>query len=93
MVRYVLGGLLGIAVLVVPFGERGDLVAARHVFRHLAAGWVAAAVLAEGARQWRPSVSCSTGCRARRARASRWPARLAALAGHAISMAGNDHHT
>jgi uncharacterized protein (TIRG00374 family) len=48
MVRYVLGGLLGIAVLVVLFGERGDLVAAQHEFRHLAVGWVALAVLAEG---------------------------------------------
>jgi uncharacterized protein (TIRG00374 family) len=49
MVRYVLGVLIGIAVLFVLFGERGDLMAARHVFRHLAVGWVAAAVLAEGA--------------------------------------------
>jgi uncharacterized protein (TIRG00374 family) len=49
MVRYVLGVLIGVAVLVVLFGERGDLVAARHEFRHLAVGWVAAAVLAEGA--------------------------------------------
>jgi uncharacterized protein (TIRG00374 family) len=46
--RYVLGMLLGIAALVVLFGERGDLVAARHQFRHLAVGWLAAAVLAEG---------------------------------------------
>src|SRR5258708_5248797 len=48
MVRYVLGGLLGIAVLVVLFGERGDLAAARHEFGHLAVGWLPAAVLAEG---------------------------------------------
>jgi uncharacterized protein (TIRG00374 family) len=48
MVRYVLGVLLGIAALVVLFGERGDLVAARHQFRHLAVGWLAVAVLAEG---------------------------------------------
>jgi uncharacterized protein (TIRG00374 family) len=48
MVRYVLGILIGIAVLVVLFGERGDLVAARQEFRHLAVGWLAAAVLAEG---------------------------------------------
>ncbi len=47
MVRYVLGVLIGIAVLVLLFGERGDLVAARHEFGHLAVGWVAAAVLAE----------------------------------------------
>jgi len=49
MVRYLLGVLIGIAVLVVLFGERGDLVAARHEFRHLAVGWVGAAMLAEGA--------------------------------------------
>src|SRR5580693_9867348 len=49
MVRYVLGVLIGIAVLVVLFGERGDLVAARQEFRHLAVGWVVAGVLAEGA--------------------------------------------
>ena len=49
IVRYVLGVALGIAVLVVLFGQRGDLVAARHEFRHLAVGWIVAAVLAEGA--------------------------------------------
>jgi uncharacterized protein (TIRG00374 family) len=48
VVRYVLGVVLGIAVLVLLFGERGDLVAARHEFHHLAIGWIAAAVLAEG---------------------------------------------
>ena len=49
MVRYVLGIVIGVAVLVVLFGERGDLVAARHEFRHLAVGWMVAAVAAEGA--------------------------------------------
>jgi uncharacterized protein (TIRG00374 family) len=49
MVRYVLGVLLGIAALVVLFGQRGDLAAARHQFRHLDIGWVTASVLAEGA--------------------------------------------
>jgi uncharacterized protein (TIRG00374 family) len=48
VVRYVLGVVLGIAVLVVLFGERGDLMAARHEFHHLAIGWIAASVLAEG---------------------------------------------
>jgi uncharacterized protein (TIRG00374 family) len=48
IVRYVIGVALGIAVLVVLFGERGDLVAARHEFRHLAVGWILVAVLAEG---------------------------------------------
>jgi putative heme transporter len=49
MVRYVLGVLIGVAVLVVLFGERADLVAARHEFGHLAVGWLAAAAAAEGA--------------------------------------------
>jgi uncharacterized protein (TIRG00374 family) len=48
VVRYVLGVLLGIAVLVLLLGKRGELVAARQQFRHLKVGWVAAAVLAEG---------------------------------------------
>jgi uncharacterized protein (TIRG00374 family) len=48
VVRYVVGVALGIAVLVILFGERGDLVAARHEFHHLAVGWIAASVLAEG---------------------------------------------
>jgi uncharacterized protein (TIRG00374 family) len=49
MVRYLLGVLIGVAVLVLLFGQRGDLVAARHEFRHLDVGWLAVAVLAEGA--------------------------------------------
>jgi uncharacterized protein (TIRG00374 family) len=49
VVRYVLGVLLGIAVLVLLLGKRGELVAARQQLGHLDAGWVAAAVLAEGA--------------------------------------------
>jgi uncharacterized protein (TIRG00374 family) len=48
IVRYVLGVLLGIVVLVLLFGKRGELVAARHQFGHLNPGWVAAAVAAEG---------------------------------------------
>jgi uncharacterized protein (TIRG00374 family) len=48
MVRYVLGVLLGIAVLVLLLGKRGELEAARQQFRHLDVGWMAAAVLAEG---------------------------------------------
>jgi len=47
VVRYVLGVLLGIAVLVVLFGKRGELVTARHQFAHLDIGWVAASALAE----------------------------------------------
>ena len=46
--RYVIGVALGVAVLVILFGQRGDLVAARHEFHHLAAGWIVASVLAEG---------------------------------------------
>jgi uncharacterized protein (TIRG00374 family) len=48
-VRYVIGVLVGVVVLVVLFGQRGDLVAARHEFRHLDVGWMAASVLAESA--------------------------------------------
>ena len=48
VVRYVLGVLLGIAVLVLLLGKRGELEAARQQFRHLDIGWMAAAVLAEG---------------------------------------------
>ena len=48
VVRYVLGVLLGVAVLVLLLGKRGELEAARQQFRHLDAGWMAAAVLAEG---------------------------------------------
>ena len=35
VVRYVLGVLLGIAVLVLLLGKRGELEAARQQFRHL----------------------------------------------------------
>jgi uncharacterized protein (TIRG00374 family) len=48
IVRYVIGVALGIAVLVVLLRQRGDLMAARHEFRHLAVGWIVASVLAEG---------------------------------------------
>jgi len=46
--RYVVGVVLGLAVLVVLFGQRGELASARHQFGHLDLGWAAAAVLAEG---------------------------------------------
>ncbi len=46
--RYVLGVLLGIAILVLLLGKRGELEAVRQQFGHLDAGWLAAAVLAEG---------------------------------------------
>jgi putative heme transporter len=48
VVRYLLGVLLGIVVLVVLFGQRGELAAARHQLRHLDVRWLVAAVLAEG---------------------------------------------
>jgi uncharacterized protein (TIRG00374 family) len=47
-IRYVIGVLVGVVVLVVLFGQRGDLVAARHEFGHLDVGWMVASVLAEG---------------------------------------------
>jgi putative heme transporter len=48
VVRYLLGVLLGIVVLVVLFGQRGELASARHQLRHVNLDWVGAAVLAEG---------------------------------------------
>jgi len=48
LVRYVLGVLLGIVVLIVLLSQRGELAAARHQLGHLDLGWVAASVLAEG---------------------------------------------
>jgi uncharacterized protein (TIRG00374 family) len=48
MVRYALGVLLGIGILVLLLGKRGELEAARQQFRHLDTGWIVAAVLAEG---------------------------------------------
>jgi len=48
VVRYVLGVAIGIAVLAVLFGQRGELAAARHEVGHLDIAWMAAAVLAEG---------------------------------------------
>lgn len=49
VLRYVVGLLVGIVVLLVLFGKRGDLGAARHQFSHLDARWAVAAVLAESA--------------------------------------------
>ena len=61
VVRYLLGVLLGIAALVVLFGQRGDLEAARHQFRHLDIGWVTAALLAEGTSRCGGGLRCPLG--------------------------------
>lgn len=47
IVRYMLGVAVGVVVLVLLFGRRGELVAAVHQIQHVDPGWVAAAVLAE----------------------------------------------
>jgi putative heme transporter len=47
MARYILGILLGVVVLVVLFGKRGELVASWHQLRRVSPGWVAAAISAE----------------------------------------------
>jgi putative heme transporter len=52
VIRYVLGVALGIGVLLLLFGKRGELVAAWHQLRHADISWVAAAVLAETLSLW-----------------------------------------
>ncbi len=49
VLRYLVGVLVGIVVVVLLFGKRGDLTAARHELGHLDVGWAGAAVLAESA--------------------------------------------
>jgi len=50
--RYVLGILIGIAVLLVLFGKRGDLAASWHQLGRASLGWVAAAAGAEALSLW-----------------------------------------
>jgi uncharacterized protein (TIRG00374 family) len=52
LVRYVLGAALGIVILILLFGKRGELVAAWHQLGHVDPGWVAAAVCAESMSVW-----------------------------------------
>jgi uncharacterized protein (TIRG00374 family) len=52
VIRYILGVLLGIGVLLLLFGKRGELVAAGHELGRVSAGWVAFAVLAEALSLW-----------------------------------------
>jgi uncharacterized membrane protein YbhN (UPF0104 family) len=49
VIRYLIGLLIGAVVLVVLFGKRGDLVAARHQLGHLDVRWLAAGIAAESA--------------------------------------------
>jgi putative heme transporter len=46
-VRYVLGVLVGIVVILLLFGKRGELVAASDELSHVSLGWVVAAIAAE----------------------------------------------
>ena len=48
VVRYVIGMAIGVIVLVVLVGKRGELAAALHQFRHASYPWVLAAIGAEG---------------------------------------------
>jgi len=50
--RYVLGAGLGICVLVLLFGRRGELMSAWIQLGHVAAGWVLAAVASEALSLW-----------------------------------------
>jgi putative heme transporter len=50
--RYVLGVLLGVAVLLVLFGKRGDLVASWHQLGRVSLTWIAAAIGAEAGSLW-----------------------------------------
>lgn len=50
--RYVLGVLLGIAVLVLLFGKRGELAASRHQLGRVSPAWIAAAIGAEAVSLW-----------------------------------------
>jgi uncharacterized protein (TIRG00374 family) len=52
LVRYVLGVAVGIVVLWLLVGKRGELVAAWHQLGHADLDWVAAALLAEAGSLW-----------------------------------------
>lgn len=52
VISYVLGAGLGIVVLLLLFGKRGELVAAWHQLSHSDAGWIVAAVTAEALSLW-----------------------------------------
>jgi putative heme transporter len=51
-IRYVLGVLIGLVVLILLFGKRGELAASWHQFGRVQPGWVAAAIGAEAASLW-----------------------------------------
>lgn len=52
VIRYVLGVAVGILVLVLLFGRRGELVAAWRQLSHVSPGWVAGAAAAEAGSLW-----------------------------------------
>jgi uncharacterized protein (TIRG00374 family) len=52
VLRYVLGLLLGIVVLLLLLGKRTELVAAWHQLSHVDFGWVLAAIMAEALSLW-----------------------------------------
>jgi putative heme transporter len=52
VIRYFFGILIGVAVLLLLVGKRGELAAAGHQLSHIAVGWLAAAVAAEALSLW-----------------------------------------
>lgn len=52
IIRYVIGIGVGIAVLILLFGKRGELIAAGHELIGVRAGWAAAAITAEALSLW-----------------------------------------
>jgi uncharacterized protein (TIRG00374 family) len=50
--RYIAGLSAGIIILLLLFGKRSEFTAAWHQLRHISAGWMAAAVIAEALSLW-----------------------------------------
>jgi putative heme transporter len=52
VLRYAIGIGVGVVVLVLLFGRRGELLAARHQLSHVAAWWLVPAAMAEAGSLW-----------------------------------------
>jgi putative heme transporter len=52
VIRYVVGVIVGIVVLVLLFGKRAELEAASRQLRHVSLGWLAAAIAAQASSLW-----------------------------------------
>lgn len=86
MLRYVVGVGLGIVILVLLFGKRGELVAAWRQLGHVAVGWVLAAIVAEAASLWTFARIQQMVLRAGGASIRLAPLYLLALANDAIAL-------